>query len=136
VDTHDLAQDLRRLVAGEAVRMPRYNFKLGMREHGDVIQLHPGQVIILEGIHGLNPELLPDFPIQQTFRIYASALTQLNLDRHNRISTTDTRLVRRIVRDARERGYTARETIQRWDRTSEKNDTYSSRKRRHHVQFA
>ena len=115
VDTHHLADDLRRLVAGEAVRMPHYNFRTGQRESGDVIQLHPDQVIILEGIHGLNPELLPDFPIEQTFRIYASALTQLNLDRHNRISTTDTRLVRRIVRDARERGYTARETILRWE---------------------
>jgi uridine kinase len=115
VDTHRLTQDLRRLVAGEAVRMPHYNFKSGRQEPGDVIQLQPGQLIILEGIHGLNPDLLPDFPVEQTFRIYASALTQLNLDRHNRISTTDTRLVRRIVRDARERGYTARETIQRWE---------------------
>jgi uridine kinase len=115
VDTHYLAEDLRRLVAGEAVRTPRYNFKTGKREPGDLIQLHPDQVVILEGIHGLNPELLPDFPIEQTFRIYASALTQLNLDRHNRISTTDTRLVRRIVRDARERGYSARDTILRWD---------------------
>jgi uridine kinase len=115
VNTRQLAQDLRRLVAGETVRMPRYNFKSGRQEVGDEIQLAPGQVVILEGIHGLNPDLLPDFPVEQTFRIYASALTQLNLDRHNRISTTDTRLVRRIVRDARERGYTARETIQRWD---------------------
>jgi uridine kinase len=115
VDTHRLTQDLRQLVAGEAVRMPHYNFKSGRQEPGDVIQLQPGQLIILEGIHGLNPDLLPDFPVEQTFRIYASALTQLNLDRHNRISTTDTRLVRRIVRDARERGYTARETIQRWE---------------------
>jgi uridine kinase len=115
VDTHYLAHDLRRLVAGECVRIPRYNFRTGRREPGEVIKLQPGQVIILEGIHGLNPELLPNFPIEQTFRIYASALTQLNLDRHNRISTTDTRLVRRIVRDARERGYTARETIQRWE---------------------
>jgi uridine kinase len=115
VDTHHLAQDLRRLVAGEAVRMPHYDFKTGRQEPGDLIQLHSGQLVILEGIHGLNPDLLPDFPIEQTFRIYASALTQLNLDRHNRISTTDTRLVRRIVRDARERGYTARETIQRWE---------------------
>jgi uridine kinase len=115
VDTHRLAQDLRRLVAGEVVRMPQYDFKTGRQQPGDLIQLQPGQLVILEGIHGLNPELLPDFPIEQTFRIYASALTQLNLDRHNRISTTDTRLVRRIVRDARERGYTARETIQRWD---------------------
>jgi uridine kinase len=115
VDTHRLAQDLRRLVAGEAVRMPHYNFKTGRTEAGEVIQLQPGQLVILEGIHGLNPDLLPDFPVEQTFRIYASALTQLNLDRHNRISTTDTRLVRRIVRDARERGYSARETIQRWE---------------------
>jgi uridine kinase len=63
----------------------------------------------------LNPDLLPGLPVKQTFRIYASALTQLNLDHHNRISTTDTRLVRRIVRDARERGYIARDTIPRWD---------------------
>ena len=115
VDTHRLAQDLRHLVAGEVVRLPHYDFKSGRKERGDLVQLQPGQLVILEGIHGLNPELLPDFPIEQTFRIYASALTQLNLDRHNRISTTDTRLVRRIVRDARERGYTARETIQRWE---------------------
>jgi uridine kinase len=115
VDTYRLAQDLRLLVAGEAVRMPHYNFKTGRQEPGEVVQLQPDQLVILEGIHGLNPELLPEFPIEQTFRIYASALTQLNLDRHNRISTTDTRLVRRIVRDARERGYTARETIQRWE---------------------
>jgi uridine kinase len=115
VDTHRLAKDLRRLVAGEVVRLPHYNFKTGMQEPGDVIQLEPDQLVILEGIHGLDPELLPDFPVEQTFRIYASALTQLNLDRHNRISTTDTRLVRRIVRDARERGYTARETIKRWE---------------------
>ncbi len=115
VDTYHLAQDLRRLVAGEVVRMPHYDFKSGRQEPGDLVQLQPGQLVILEGIHGLNPDLLPDFPIEQTFRIYASALTQLNLDRHNRISTTDTRLVRRIVRDARERGYTARETIQRWE---------------------
>ncbi len=115
VDTHRLAQDLRRLVDGESVRMPHYNFKTGCSEPGEVVQLQSGQLVILEGIHGLNPELLPDFPVEQTFRIYASALTQLNLDRHNRISTTDTRLVRRIVRDARERGYSARETIQRWE---------------------
>ncbi len=115
VDTHRLAQDLRHLVNGEAVPMPHYDFKTGRQEPGDLVQLHSGQLVILEGIHGLNPDLLPAFPIEQTFRIYASALTQLNLDRHNRISTTDTRLVRRIVRDARERGYTARETIQRWE---------------------
>jgi uridine kinase len=79
------------------------------------VQLHPGQIIILEGIHGLNPALLPNLPEASAFRIYVSALTQLNLDRHNRVSTTDTRLIRRIVRDARTRGYSAQETIARWE---------------------
>jgi uridine kinase len=115
LDTAALNRDLQRLIAGKKIQLPRYNFKSGKGETGDSIQLEPGQVIILEGIHGLNPDLLPDIPVEQTFRIYSSALTQLNLDRHNRISTTDTRLVRRIVRDARERGYTARDTIQRWE---------------------
>jgi len=69
----------------------------------------------LEGIHGLNPKLLPDFSPEQTFRIYVSCLTQLNLDRHNRISTTDTRMIRRIVRDAATRGYSAQQTIQHWE---------------------
>ena len=115
LDTKALNRDLKLLIAGEQVPMPRYNFRTGHSEPGEVVKLEPGQVIILEGIHGLNPELLPDIPVEQTFRIYASALTQLNLDRQNRISTTDTRLVRRIVRDARERGYSARDTIERWE---------------------
>ena len=110
-----LAQDLHRLAAGEKVQLPRYNFITGKSEAGEEVQLKSNQIIILEGIHGLNPELLMEFPAEQTFRIYASALTQLNLDRHNRISTTDTRLIRRIVRDARERGYPAYQTIQRWE---------------------
>jgi uridine kinase len=115
LNTVALNQDLRNLIAGEKVHLPRYNFITGLSESGDSVQLEPGQVIILEGIHGLNPDLLPDIPAKQTFRIYASALTQLNLDSHNRISTTDTRLIRRIVRDARERGYSARDTITRWE---------------------
>jgi len=115
LDTTALNRDLQRLIAGDEIQLPHYNFITGKSEPGDVVKLDPGQVIILEGIHGLNPDLLPEIPVEQTFRIYASALTQLNLDRHNRISTTDTRLVRRIVRDARERGYSARDTIQRWE---------------------
>jgi uridine kinase len=108
-------EDLRHLIAGERVQLPRYNFRTGRSEPGDEIQLKNGEIIILEGIHGLNPALFPQFPVQHTFRVYVSALTQLNLDRHNRISTTDTRLIRRIVRDARERGYSAQQTIQRWE---------------------
>lgn len=110
-----LADHLQRLIAGEAVQLPRYNFKTGKQELGDMIQLRPDQLIILEGIHGLNPLLIPRRLAGRAFRIYVSALTQLNLDRHNRVSTTDTRLVRRIVRDARERGYTAVQTISRWE---------------------
>jgi len=110
-----LDEDLRQLIAGKKVQLPRYDFITGKSEAGDEIQLRNGEIIILEGIHGLNPALFPQFPIQHTFRIYVSALTQLNLDRHNRISTTDTRLIRRIVRDARERGYSAQQTIKRWE---------------------
>ncbi len=110
-----LSEHLSRLIAGEEVRLPHYDFKTGKSVLGDLIKLEKGQLVILEGIHGLNPELIPGFPVEQTFRIYASCLTQLNLDRHNRISTTDTRLLRRIVRDARERGYSAQQTISRWE---------------------
>ncbi|RJP51070.1 MAG: nucleoside kinase [Anaerolineaceae bacterium] len=110
-----LAKDLAKIVGGEKVRLPRYNFKSGLREAGDVVQLHKGQVLILEGIHGLNPRLIPERLTGRAFRVYVSALTQVNLDRHNRVSTTDTRLIRRIVRDARERGYSAAQTISRWE---------------------
>ena len=110
-----LSDDLRRLISGERVQLPRYDFFSGMSSAGDEIELKSGHIIILEGLHGLSPELIVGLQPEQTFRIYVSALTQLNLDRHNRVSTTDTRLIRRIVRDARERGYTAQQTIQRWE---------------------
>lgn len=115
LNTGLLVDHLRRLVAGEEVQLPHYNFKSGHSGAGEVVRLRKEQLIILEGIHGLNPNLLPSIPLQETFRIYVSCLTQLNLDRHNRISTTDSRLIRRIVRDARERGYSALQTISRWE---------------------
>lgn len=110
-----LWEQLPRLIRGEEVQLPRYNFKSGKSEAGKVIQLKPRQPIILEGIHGMDPRLIPDSLRGEAFRIYVSALTQLNLDRHNRVSTTDTRLIRRIVRDARERGYNAAQTIANWE---------------------
>jgi uridine kinase len=110
-----LAENLEGLVRGDKIHLPRYNFISGMREGGDVVQLHKGQVLILEGIHGLNPRLIPGLLAGRAFKVYVSALTQVNLDRHNRVSTTDTRLIRRIVRDARERGYSATQTISRWE---------------------
>jgi uridine kinase len=115
LDTARLQSDLQRLIAGEEVQLPRYNFRLGRSEPGLTVRLKKDQLIILEGIHGLDPKLLPDIPSNQTFRIYVSCLTQLNLDRHNRISTTDTRLLRRLIRDARDRGYSAMDTIGRWN---------------------
>jgi uridine kinase len=110
-----IAENLSRLTRGEEVQLPRYNFKTGLREDGELIRLKNGQPIILEGIHGMDPRLIPESLSSKAFRIYVSALTQLNLDRHNRVSTTDTRLIRRIVRDARERGYSAAQTIGRWE---------------------
>jgi uridine kinase len=110
-----LADHLQGLIGGKEVQLPRYNFKTGLREDGELIRLRDGQPLILEGIHGLDPRLIPANLTGEAFRIYVSALTQLNLDRHNRVSTTDTRLIRRIVRDARERGYTAAQTIARWE---------------------
>ena len=118
IDALNLAQlgdHLQRLLAGEEVRLPRFNFEEGRQEPGDIVRLRPGQLIILEGIHGLNPRLISTELAAQSFKVYASALTQLNLDRHNRVSTTDSRLIRRIVRDARDRGYSAADTISRWE---------------------
>jgi uridine kinase len=108
-------EQLTALMAGEEVQMPRYNFMTGKREPGSVIQLGKDQVLLIEGIHGLNPRLVSGIPAERVFRIYISALTQLNIDRHNRVSTTDNRLIRRIVRDARTRGYSAADTISRWE---------------------
>ncbi|HPC05779.1 MAG TPA: nucleoside kinase [Anaerolineaceae bacterium] len=115
LDLARLNSDLKALIAGQEVELPRYDFITGFSVDGAKVQLNKGDVIILEGIHGLNPELLTDIDPKTTFRIYVSCLTQLNLDRYNRISTTDTRLLRRMVRDARERGYTAKQTIERWE---------------------
>ena len=115
VDLDLLNTQLVRLFAGDEVCLPRYNFKSGRREQGDSLRLSKDQVILLEGIHGLNPQLVPSLPEESTFRIYVSALTQLNLDHYDRVPTTDTRLIRRIVRDARERGYLAVDTLRRWE---------------------
>jgi len=110
-----LAEHLEQLLAGKKVQLPRYNFETGKPEPGEHVQLRRGQPVIMEGIHGLDPNLLPPKLGGKAFKIYVSALTQLNLDRLNRVSTTDTRLLRRIVRDVRERGYSARDTISRWE---------------------
>jgi uridine kinase len=118
LETLDLAlfnDHLLRLMEGETVPIPYYNFRTGQREAGETLLLAPDHVLLVEGIHGLNPALVPALPPQRIYRIYVSALTQLNIDRHNRVSTTDTRLIRRIVRDAWARGYSAHETLACWE---------------------
>lgn len=112
----DLFNDhLCRLIAGEEVEIPRYDFLTGKSHlQASRMQVPPGELIIIEGIHGLNEKLTFSVPSQQKFRIYISALTQLNIDYSNRIPTTDSRLIRRIVRDNRVRGYSALETLRRW----------------------
>jgi len=115
INTQLLDSNLKALLSGEKVRLPKYNFKSGKSGFGEEIQLSENQVIIIEGIHGLNPSLIADLNRKNTFRIYVSCLTQLNLDYYNRISTTDTRMLRGIVRDANSRGFGAQRTIELWE---------------------
>ena len=115
LDLKQFNEDVTRLLHGETVEMPRYNFKTGVREYkGDFLTLGKGDILVIEGIHCLNDRLSYSLPAENKFKIYISALTQLNIDEHNRIPTTDGRLLRRMVRDARTRGATAQDTIRRW----------------------
>ncbi|MDD4991747.1 MAG: nucleoside kinase [Paludibacter sp.] len=108
-------QQLKQLLNGEEIEIPFYNFEAGRREYkGEKLKLNEDSILILEGIHALNPELIPDIPSETTFKIYVSALTTISIDNHNWIPTADTRLLRRIIRDYRFRNYSARETIGRW----------------------
>lgn len=115
IDVEQFNRDMLDLLSGERVELPVFNFKTGKREYkGDFLQLGKDDILVIEGIHGLNDKLSYALPKESKFKIYISALTQLNIDEHNRIPTTDGRLIRRIVRDARTRGTSARETIARW----------------------
>ena len=115
IDIKKFNEDMNLLLAGEAVELPQYNFKLGKREyHGNIKKLGSEDVLVIEGIHGLNPVTTASMPDESKFKIYISALTSLNVDDHNRIPTTDGRLLRRIVRDARTRGNSAKRTIAMW----------------------
>ncbi len=109
-----LNQQLLGLMSGQAVVIPHFDFLMGRSIPGETVQLTSDHILIVEGIHGLNPALLPDIPAERTYRVYVSALAQLNIDRHNRIPTTDVRLLRRMVRDATYRGYSALDTLERW----------------------
>ena len=116
IDVKQFNEDMVRLLKGEEVELPYFNFKTGQREYrGDYLKLGKGDVLVIEGIHCLNDKLSSSIPTESKFKIYISALTQLNIDEHNRIPTTDGRLIRRIVRDARTRGASAKQTIAMWN---------------------
>ena len=125
LDVELFVRDMKALLAGERVELPTYNFKTGLREYrGKYKQLGKDDILVIEGIHCLNPEMSRGLPDESKFRIYISALTQLNIDEHNRIPTTDGRLLRRIVRDARTRGTSAKNTIAMWDSVRRGEESY------------
>ena len=117
IDVPYFEKDLMKLIAGEEVEIPSFNFTEGKRTfRGKKLQMKQNSVLLLEGIHGLNPELTIDIPPENIYRVYVSALTTIALDGHNWIPTTDNRLLRRIVRDYHSRGYSAKDTISAWQR--------------------
>ncbi|HKM22655.1 MAG TPA: nucleoside kinase [Lachnospiraceae bacterium] len=115
IDVEDFNKDMSALLAGETVELPSFNFKTGLREYkGNFKTLGPDDILVIEGIHGLNDKLSYALPAESKYKIYISALTSLNVDEHNRIATTDGRLIRRMVRDARTRGASAHKTLSMW----------------------
>ena len=125
IDVEQFNKDLTALLNGEDVELPTFNFKTGRREYkGRHLQIGEKDILVIEGIHGLNEALSYSLPKESKFKIYISALTQLNIDEHNRIPTTDARLLRRIVRDARTRGTTAEETINMWPSVRQGEENY------------
>ena len=115
IDLPYFKNDLQRLLEGEEIELPTYNFTTGSRIYrGHKLKMRPDSVLLLEGIHGLNPELTDTIPPERLFKVYVSALTTISLDGHNQIPTTDNRLLRRIIRDYQFRGYSAKQTISMW----------------------
>lgn len=125
IDIEQFNQDMNNLLAGRTVELPGFNFKTGMREyHGNYKKLGPEDVLVIEGIHGLNDATSFSLPNDSKYKIYISALTSINIDEHNRIPTTDGRLLRRMVRDARTRGASARRTIEMWSSVRKGEEQY------------
>lgn len=115
LDLETFNSDLNALIAGEEVNLPTYNFELGHRVYkGKKLKLNSNSVLLIEGIHGLNPELTAHIDAKMKYLIYVSALTTLSIDDHNWVPTTDNRLLRRIIRDYKYRGVSATDTIKRW----------------------
>ena len=125
LDVELFNKQMLQLLNGEKVSMPTFNFKTGKQEfRGNTMQLGADDILVIEGIHGLNDKLSHSLPAESKYKIYISALTELNVDRHNRIPTTDGRLLRRIVRDARTRGTEAKDTIKMWSSVRNGEENY------------
>ena len=125
LDLELLDRDLNTLLSGGQIELPYYNFKTGKREYkGQYMELGPEDILVMEGIHGLNDRLSSSIPKDSCYKVYISALTQLNVDEHNRIPTTDGRLLRRMVRDNRTRATSARETIAMWHKVRKGEEKY------------
>ena len=105
---------LESLFKGEEVKVPTFNFAIGKKEYKNTLKLESDDIIVIEGIHALDTRILTNIPRENKYKIYISALTELNIDDHNRISTTDNRLLRRIIRDNRTRGYNVEHTLKVW----------------------
>jgi len=115
IDIEYFNQQLVQLFNGESVELPKFNFTVGQKfPSGKKLQLGPGSILVVEGIHGMNPNLIPHIKPENTFKIFLSALTQISIDDQNHISTTDNRMIRRMIRDSKYRNYSASETIRRW----------------------
>ena len=115
IDVEFFNEQLNHLLNGGSVELPRFNFTVGKRNpSGKLLLLEPGSILVIEGIHGMNPNLVPHIPSVSTFKIFLSALTQISIDDQNHISTTDNRLIRRMIRDSKYRNYSAQDTIRRW----------------------
>jgi uridine kinase len=115
IDIEFFNRQLLQLFNGETIELPRFDFTLGQRiASGKSLQLGPNSILIVEGIHGMNPNLIPHIKTENTYKIFLSALTQISIDDQNHISTTDNRLIRRMIRDSKYRNYSAQDTIRRW----------------------
>ncbi len=124
LDLPQFEKDMLALMSGEEVQMPIYNFTTGMREYKDNMRIDSNTILIVEGIHALNPELTAHIPEENKFMIYVSALTTISLDNHNWIPASDNRLLRRMTRDYNYRNYTAMDTISRWGKVRRGEDKW------------
>lgn len=124
VDLKLFDKQIEQLLNGEEVTLPTYNFILGVKEYKETVKMEKNELLVIEGIHGLDTNILTNIPRENKFKIYLSALTELNIDNHNRISTSDNRLLRRIIRDNRTRGYNVTKTLDAWAKVRSGEEKY------------